>query len=108
MQKAVESLEITPDICLIDGLPVRGFPFPQEAIVKGDAQSLSISAASIIAKVTRDRIMTDYAQEFPQYSFDRHSGYGTKAHMEALNTYGPCRIHRRSFAPVAQTSLPFH
>lgn len=107
MKLAVESMEVTPDICLIDGLPVRGFPFPQEAIVKGDSKSLSISAASIIAKVTRDRIMGEYAREFPQYGFDRHSGYGTKAHMEALNAYGPCRIHRRSFAPVAQTFLSF-
>lgn len=107
MKLAVEALEVTPDICLIDGLPVRGFPFPQEAIVKGDSKSLSISAASIIAKVTRDRLMMEYAREFPQYGFDRHSGYGTKAHMEALNAYGPCRIHRRSFAPVAQTFLSF-
>lgn len=108
MRKAAEALPNTPDICLIDGLPVKGFPFPQEAIVKGDAKSLSISAASIIAKVTRDRLMAEYAREFPQYGFERHSGYGTKAHLEALNTYGPCRLHRRSFAPVTQTTFLFN
>lgn len=108
MRKAAESLLHIPDFCLIDGLPVKDFPFPQEAIVKGDAKSLSISAASIIAKVTRDRLMAEYAREFPQYGFERHSGYGTKAHLEALNTYGPCRIHRRSFAPVTQTTFLFN
>lgn len=108
MKKAAEALPHIPDICLIDGLPVKGFPFPQESIVKGDAKSLSISAASIIAKVTRDRLMAEYAREFPQYGFERHSGYGTKAHLEALNTYGPCRIHRRSFAPVTQTTFLFN
>lgn len=106
MQKAVEGLCIIPDMCLIDGLPVRNFPFPQESIVKGDSRSLSIAAASIIAKVTRDRIMIEYAKLYPQYGFERHSGYGTRAHLEALNTYGPVPIHRRSFSPVAQTSLP--
>lgn len=106
MRKAVEGLAKTPDMCLIDGLPVKGFPFPQEAIVKGDAKSLSIAAASIMAKVTRDRIMKEHALVYPEYGFEKHSGYGTKAHMEALNKYGPTPIHRRSFAPVAQTSLP--
>lgn len=106
MEKAVRGLPVVPGICLIDGLPVRHFPFPQEAIVKGDAKSVSISAASIVAKVTRDRIMEELAKQYPQYGFDRHSGYGTREHLEALKKYGPCPIHRRSFAPVAETSLP--
>lgn len=107
MQKAVEGLSPVPDMCLIDGLPVKGFPFPQESIVKGDASSLSIAAASIVAKVTRDRIMQKYAEQYPQYGFEKHSGYGTKIHLEALKKYGPAPIHRRSFSPVAQASLPF-
>ncbi len=93
-------------LCLIDGLAVPRFPLPSHAIVKGDSISLSIAAASIIAKVTRDRIMHSYAQEFPEYGFERHMGYGTKQHLTALTTYGPCRIHRRSFQPVSQLTLP--
>ena len=106
MRKAAEGLQIVVDICLIDGLPVKNFPYPQEAIVKGDGKCLSIAAASIVAKVTRDRIMKEYSLLYPEYGFEKHSGYGTKAHMEALNKYGPTPIHRRSFAPVAQASLP--
>lgn len=99
--------QITIDHCLIDGLPVKHFPLSHEGIVKGDGRSLSIAAASIIAKVCRDRRMAEYAREFPQYGFDRHSGYGTKQHLYALHLHGPCRIHRRSFQPVAQLALPF-
>lgn len=106
MKKAVEGLSSVPDMCLIDGLPVRNFPFPQESIVKGDGKSLSIAAASIIAKVTRDRIMKKYAELYPQYGFEKHSGYGTRMHLEALKKYGPVPIHRRSFSPVAQATLP--
>ncbi|MEO5715260.1 MAG: ribonuclease HII [Luteolibacter sp.] len=106
MRRAVETLRQTPDFCLIDGLPVRDFPFPHEGIVKGDGISLSIAAASIIAKVTRDRIMLEIDREFPQFGFAKHQGYGTKLHLEALRTHGPCRHHRRSFQPVAQLSLP--
>jgi ribonuclease HII len=101
-----EKYAISLDLCLIDGLPVKQFPFPQKAIVKGDSISLSIAAASIIAKVKRDQRMAGYAREFPQYGFDRHSGYGTKHHLHALHRHGPCRIHRRSFQPVAQCTLP--
>lgn len=95
------------DLYLIDGLPVSSFPFAQHSIVKGDSKSLSIAAASIIAKVTRDRIMLQYAQEFPQYGFQNHMGYGTKQHLTALANHGPCRIHRTSFQPVSQLTLPF-
>ena len=106
MRRAVESLAVPPDHCLIDGLPVRDFPFPYDAIVKGDGLSLSIAAASIIAKVTRDRIMHELDREFPEFGFAKHQGYGTKAHLEALRIHGPCRHHRRSFQPVAQLTLP--
>ena len=107
MARAVGGLGVAVDHCLIDGLPMRGFPWPHEGIVKGDGLSLSIAAASVIAKVSRDRVMLEYAREFPQYGFERHMGYGTKEHLEALRIHGPCRIHRRSFQPVAQLSLPF-
>ncbi|MDP3851665.1 MAG: ribonuclease HII [Luteolibacter sp.] len=106
MRRAVEMLDPPPDHCLIDGLPVRGFPLPYDAIVKGDGLSLSIAAASIIAKVTRDRLMGEIDREFPEFGFAKHQGYGTKFHLEALRIHGPCRHHRRSFQPVAQLSLP--
>ena len=106
MRRAVEALDPWPDHCLIDGLPVKNFPLPHDAIVKGDGLSLSIAAASIIAKVTRDRIMKELDREFPQFGFAKHQGYGTKAHLEALRTHGPCCHHRRSFQPVAQLALP--
>ena len=106
MRRATEALSEQPDHCLIDGLPVRDFPLPHDGIVKGDGKSLSIAAASIIAKVTRDRIMHGLDQEFPQFGFAKHQGYGTKMHLEALRTHGPCRHHRRSFRPVAQYTLP--
>ena len=107
MRRAAESLDPHPEHCLIDGLPVRDFPFPHDAIVKGDGLSLSIAAASIIAKVTRDRLMGEIDREFPEFGFARHQGYGTKAHLEALRIHGPCRHHRRSFQPVAQLTLLF-
>jgi ribonuclease HII len=106
MQRAVEAIHPRPDYCLIDGLPVRNFPLPHAAIVKGDGKSLSIAAASIIAKVTRDRIMAEIDREFPEFGFAKHQGYGTKMHLEALRTHGPCCHHRRSFQPVAQLTLP--
>lgn len=106
MARAVKELTIAVDHCLIDGLPVRDFPWPHDGIVKGDGKSLSIAAASIIAKVSRDRVMHQFAMEFPEYGFERHMGYGTKAHLEALRLHGPCRLHRRSFQPVAQLALP--
>src|SRR5437879_10113745 len=105
MRFAVEALIDHPDYVLIDGLPVIPFPFPQTAIVDGDCISLSIAAASVIAKVTRDRIMRDFCARFPQYSFSQHKGYGTELHLVKLHEFGPCPIHRRSFEPVAQPLL---
>lgn len=106
MERAVKALGVVPGMCLIDGLAVPNFPYPQEAIVKGDGKSLSIATASIFAKVTRDRVMREAAKRYPGYGFEKHKGYGTKGHLEALRTLGPCPIHRRSFQPVAQLSLP--
>lgn len=102
MGRAALSLTELPDFCLIDGLAVPGFPIASEGIVKGDSKSLSISAASIIAKVSRDRLMLKYAEVYPEYGFERHKGYGTKMHMEALRKHGPCPIHRVGFSPVAE------
>jgi ribonuclease HII len=86
-------------------LPVPGFPIESEGIIKGDGKSLSIAAASIIAKVSRDQRMIEYAELYPGYGFEQHKGYGTKQHLEALRKMGPCPIHRRSFAPVRQLML---
>ena len=102
MGRAVEGLGLEVDYCLIDGLDVPQFPYPSEGIVKGDGLSLSISAASIIAKVARDRKMLEYAELYPGYGFEKHKGYGTKAHLQALEKLGPTPIHRRSFSPVAR------
>jgi len=102
MERAALALPVRPAFCLIDGLDVPGFPLAAKGVVRGDGISLSIAAASIIAKVTRDRRMQELAEEFPVYGFAKHKGYGTQAHMEALREYGPCREHRRSFAPVAK------
>lgn len=106
MRRAAESLPATPHHCLIDGLPVRDFPFPHDGIIQGDGISLSIAAASIIAKVTRDRIMSAMDRDFPQFGFAKHMGYATKGHLEALRIHGPCCHHRRSFQPVSQLTLP--
>ena len=106
MELALTTLSEKPDIALIDGLPVKGLSIPHEALVKGDGLSLSIAAASVIAKVTRDRFMERMDQEFPAYGFARHQGYGTREHFEALRIHGPCRHHRRSFQPVSQLTLP--
>lgn len=106
MRRAVEALETQVDHCLVDGLPVKDFPWSHDGVVKGDGLSLSIAAASVLAKVSRDRRMGEHAAEFPEYGFERHKGYGTKEHLAALERHGPCRIHRRSFQPVSQLSLP--
>lgn len=90
------------DFALIDGKPVPGFPGLNQAVVRGDGKSLSIAAASVIAKVERDRIMVKMGENYPEYGFHRHKGYGTRAHLEALRVHGPCEIHRRSFSPVAE------
>lgn len=102
MRRAVVALSIIPHHVLIDGRPVRPFPLPSTSIVKGDATSYSIAAASVIAKVTRDRLMLEMDAKYPEYDFARHKGYGTPQHLERLQRYGPCPIHRRSFLPVSQ------
>lgn len=100
MSRAVTDLDVRPDFLLVDGtFPIPGH-IPQKAVKRGDAKSLSIGAASIVAKVTRDRIMTAYHQQYPQYDFASHKGYGTKKHFQALKIHGPCPIHRRSFKGV--------
>src|SRR5688572_27495652 len=105
MRLAMEQLAIAPDHVLIDGLPVRDFPRPQTALVKGDAISFSIAAASIIAKVTRDRLMLDLDRQYPAYGFAQHKGYSTGLHLERLRQHGPCPIHRRTFLPVRLAQL---
>lgn len=105
MRRAACGLVRSPDHVLIDGLPVHPFPRPQTALVGGDGRSLSIAAASVFAKVTRDRRMQVLDQEYPEYAFAKHKGYGTALHLERLRAYGPCPIHRRSFAPVTQALL---
>ena len=105
MRIALAALSGPPEHVLIDGLPVFPFPLPQTAIVDGDCYSLTIAAASVIAKVTRDRIMRDFCAQFPEYCFDQHKGYSTELHLSRLHEFGPCPIHRRSFEPVAQPLL---
>jgi ribonuclease HII len=107
MRRAALQLVPQPEHVLIDGRPVRPFPLPQTALVKGDAQSLSIAAASVIAKVTRDRLMLEFDARFPQYGFAQHKGYGTALHLQKLREHGPCEIHRKTFAPVAQLAFGF-
>lgn len=101
MRSALEDLAAF-DFVLVDGLPVGGLPAPSRAIVGGDSRSVSIAAASIVAKVTRDRIMLDYHRAYPDYDFASHKGYGTREHLAALDRCGPCPAHRRTFAPVAE------
>jgi ribonuclease HII len=107
MRAAIEALAALPDHALIDGLPVYPFPLPQTAVVDGDCYSLSIAAASVIAKVTRDRMMREFCARFPEYCFSQHKGYGTELHLLKLHAHGPCPIHRRSFEPVAQPLFAF-
>src|SRR3954467_3965618 len=102
MRAAITALQAQPDHVLIDGLPVSPFAWPQTAIVDGDCYSLSIAAASVIAKVTRDMMMRDFCARFPKYCFSQHKGYSTELHLTKLHELGPCEIHRRSFEPVAQ------
>jgi ribonuclease HII len=97
MKKALETLEITPQSVLTDGNMTLNIDFPQRSVIGGDALSYSIGAASIIAKVYRDKMMDDYAKEYPQYAFDSNKGYGTAAHIQAIKEYGLCPIHRRTF-----------
>jgi len=102
---AIKALDPAPDHLLIDALQLREFPLPQKPIIKGDAVSASIAAASIIAKVYRDELMSRMDQRFPHYGFARHVGYGTKAHFDALREHGPCEIHRMSFKGVGNPRL---
>lgn len=100
MRQAIASLKVRPAVLLNDAVTIPGVEIPQIPIIKGDAKSVSIAAASIVAKVTRDRMMVEYDRIYPGYDFASNKGYGTKAHMEALRTIGPCEIHRRTFIKV--------
>lgn len=98
MNRAIEGLTVKPDFALIDGNRVpRGIKIPCETVVKGDSKSMSVAAASVLAKVTRDRLMLEYNKKYPEYNFKKHKGYGTKEHTELIKQYGPCEIHRLSF-----------
>lgn len=105
MARALAGVNPAPDHILVDGLPVDALTFPQTAIVKGDSLSYSIAAASVMAKVTRDRLMLEHDRRWPEYGFAVHKGYPTSRHREALRRLGPCPIHRRSFAPVEAAQL---
>ncbi len=102
MGLALSGLGRMPELALIDGNPVRGLPCDSKNIVKGDAKSLSIAAASIIAKVTRDRLMLELDAKHPEYGFAAHKGYGTRAHLEAIRQHGPLDCHRKTFRPIAE------
>ncbi len=97
MRRAVDGLSLKADYAMIDGNKIPELNIDAECIVKGDARSMSIACASILAKVSRDRLLFKYAEEYPMYGFDKHKGYGTKAHREAILEYGPCPYHRKSF-----------
>ena len=106
MERAVAGLAVTPTYLLIDALHLPGLSLPQLSLIKGDARALSIAAASVLAKTTRDAFMCEMASVYPDYGFARHKGYGTSAHSTALERLGPCAIHRLSFAPVRQAEAP--
>jgi ribonuclease HII len=107
MRRAIEGLDPTPDFLLVDALTLPKVALPSRPIIKGDALSISIAAASIIAKVTRDRLMATYHKTYPEYNFLSHKGYGTEDHLRRLADFGPCAIHRRTFEPVRQAlNLP--
>jgi ribonuclease HII len=100
MRRALEALAIRPDFLLLDAIQLPAITLPQRPIIKGDGLSVSIAAASILAKVTRDRLMRDYHRRFPRYNFQSHKGYATPEHLDLLAQHGPCAIHRRTFQPV--------
>jgi ribonuclease HII len=106
MRKAVEALSIQPDYILIDGNQLPIFDIPSESVVRGDSLSVSIAAASVIAKVTRDRIMEEMNEKYPEYGFKQHKGYATEQHLEAIHKFGPCPIHRKTFDPVRSMLNP--
>ena len=97
MKRAIASLSVKPDLALIDGNQKPHTDIEEVTVIKGDAKSMSIAAASVLAKVSRDRFMLEMAEKYPEYHFEKHKGYGTKLHYEALREYGPCEIHRPSF-----------
>lgn len=105
MKRAIEDLNITPDFLLIDAMKLD-LDIPQENLIKGDMRSISIAAASVLAKETRDKMMEEYAVIYPGYGFEKHAGYGTKQHVEALRTLGVTPIHRKTFAPVKKLLEP--
>ena len=105
MEKAVKNLKLKINYLILDGNIKINSSVPQKSIVKGDEKVFSCAAASIIAKVMRDRLMEKYAKKFPEYGFDRHKGYGTSQHRKALKKHGPCKIHRKSFRPVNTCKL---
>jgi ribonuclease HII len=105
MRRAIDQLAPPPDYLLIDAVTLRGIGIPERPIIKGDSLSLSIAAASIIAKVTRDRLMAEYHDLFPEYDFLSHKGYGTREHLQRLARHGPCSIHLRTFTPVREAIL---
>ena len=107
MRRAVEQLALSPDYLLIDGVDTIDWPCPQQAVVKGDATSFSIAAASVLAKVYRDRLIVELDRQYPGYGLANHKGYGVPEHLAALARLGPTPLHRRSYKPVAQTLLPF-
>lgn len=102
MLEAVNGLSVTPDHVLIDAMPLNELKIPHTSIIHGDARCASVAAASIIAKVTRDEYMEKMDIKYPNYGFKKHKGYGTKNHIEALEKYGPCKIHRKTYAPVSK------
>ena len=109
MNQALAQLQPPPEHVLVDGSPVKSMRFPNTPLVKGDARSYSIAGASVLAKVTRDRLMREYDRLYPDYGFAVHKGYGTPQHLAAIRALGPCPIHRRSFAPfrAVEMKLPF-
>ena len=107
MEKAVKDLTTEPDFLLIDAVSLPALHIKQISPIKGESVSASIAAASIIAKVVRDRLMRQYHKAYPEYGFEKHKGYGTKEHMDNIQNYGPCPIHRKSFDKVMDLMLPF-
>ena len=106
MSEALLQFREMPDHVLVDGPHIFSARCPQTALIDGDAKSFSIAAASVLAKVTRDRLMADYHESFPQYGFREHKGYSTPQHLQALAKYGPCDLHRRTFAPCRPANIP--
>jgi ribonuclease HII len=107
MRLAVNQLALSPDYLLIDGRDIIDWPCPQQPVIQGDATCLSIAAASVLAKVHRDRLLVDFDNQFPGYGLARHKGYGVPEHLAALARLGPTPLHRKSFHPIAQTALQF-